>query len=159
MENTNNYKAEQQTPKDFSYIGFGKVEISAFALIIITAVVGYFFVIKKIKRERHIKAYDIFYDSILPSIQILNKDIGTFKPENFESFRESFSAQDTARLRVIDTMRKRKITRFNKKWHEYKEWQDNCKTYQGTVITIGTQSSRESILKVINELLNIAKHY
>ena len=92
-------------------------------------------------------------------MQILSKDVGTFKPENFDVFRESFATQDTMRIKVIDTIKKKNLCLFNSKWQEYKDWQNNCNTYEGTVMTIGIPSKRESVLKLINDLLDITKHY
>lgn len=110
-------------------------------------------------KERCNDTYEAFKASFIPSIQILSKEPLTFRPDDFVTFQKLFISQNTAKLKLTDTMNNRNLNRFNSKWQEYKDWQDNCNTYERTVMTIGIASNRECVLKVINELLDIAKYY
>lgn len=159
MNNTINSQTQKSTPNDFPYIAFGKVEISAFVLILLAAILAYYFGRRKSRGERHEDVYNALHDTLIPAIKILTKDAGTFRQEDFVNFENTFDSQNTIMFKMQDRLKGKRLRRFNEKWQEYKEWQKNCETYESTVMTIGIESNRQKLIVMIDEILKIAKKH
>ena len=109
------------------------------------------------RKERHNNIYSTFYDSFIPAIQILSKEPGTFTQNDFISFQGLFPTQETTMLKLRDLLKSQTLRRFDNCWTEYKNWAEQCNTYEHCVITIGIKSNREKLLHIIHELQKIAK--
>lgn len=111
-------------------------------------------------KERHINNYEAFRNALLPSVQILIKESGTFTARDFNNFMTYYPAQETAMLKVLSDMRRCRATIFRKKWTEYREWYKQCyDNYESCVLVVGQHSSREEGIKLINKLIETAKKY
>ncbi|MCX5817144.1 MAG: hypothetical protein NTX75_13060 [Proteobacteria bacterium] len=158
MDNTVNSQTQKTTQKNLPYITFGKVEISAVVLIILAAILAYYFGRRKYRGERHEDVYNAFHDTFIPAIKILTKETGTFKQEDFINFKNTFDSQNTIMLKMQDRLKGNRLRRFNEKWQEYKDCQKYCETYEFTVMAIGIESNRQRLLELIYEILKISKH-